>query len=293
MNALKNPFVLIVVLCLALLVAWQVPNLFTTETTSKSDSVRRTVTVSDLTVAGQLSRILSQYSPLLPDSQKGAIAQNYYGAPLDTEPQRHSVAARSVRCTTDSCTVAYSATQNVQIAGADAADLYKALRLAGIVEGSNSDASANMPVVSAESVTCLVDDAAVQGSAGNNIKGFTCTIETTQEVTQASSKIKRFEQCTFTNQGAEFFVAPCTVNALAEGVVTIGVSEGEESPANPFFYLNRGDTEVSATASWNGGVASAMKADVPLPGAWQYQGSCFVGEGWTLCFPEDAASILK
>jgi hypothetical protein len=297
MQILKNPLALIVVLCLAILVAWQAPN-FIAGTEIKTAPTLNTVTVSDLTVAGALSRVLAQYSPILTDSEKGAISQNYYGAPLESAPRTHTLVVTNLVCEqtttgetgTNTCTVMYGDGSVVTIADQDAEDVYTALRLAGVLELGRDT---NTQRITADSVQCTIDDAAVQGSGGNNILGFSCTIQTTHEVTQASTKVKRFEQCVFTNQGAEFFVSPCIINGLSGGLVTVGVSETDEAPANPFFYLTRGTTDAPSSASWNGGVATSMKADVPLPGAWEYKNNCFVGEGWTLCFPADVASVVE
>ncbi len=260
-----------------------------------------TTSVADLEVAGLLASTLSEYDPSLTDDVKRAISQNYNGVPLSTVPGIHTVTAKDISCEYSEKEDTPSTICRVSFAGQDpqllpqdkSKDVYVALKKAGIEEAKNGDDLAMVDTITAESVECTVDDSKIQSSPGDNIQGFSCTIHTTQSISSTAQKIKRYQQCVFTKQGEDYFVSPCTVQAMADGVITVGVSENDGLPANPFFYLSKGDGEVAATASWNEAEITRTRADAPLPGTWSYQDTCFVGEDWKLCFPEDISSVLE
>lgn len=130
--------------------------------------------------AARLAYIVAQMSPRLSDAQKTAISQDFHGAPLSGEPTIHVVAAERVSCRarTESvgdgvaCSVVYSATETVEIGGAEAQDLYDALGAAGVEDESGM--SHRERTISA--LSCTVDDALAQSipSAGDEIAGFAC-----------------------------------------------------------------------------------------------------------------------
>lgn len=291
--------------CVVVLVIWQFTRFSTGNDTSKKtqqqvDQAVQSMVVSDLEVAGLLANILAQHSPLLSETEKQSISQDYFGASLESTPSIHTITVKRIVCeynvlgnnSAASCAIDYGGENPVRVSGQDAITMYKVLALAGIEEVLSTNSGEELATISVYSLECIVDDTKVQTSPGNNIQGFSCTISTTQGVTKASEKIKRFQQCVFTQDGSDFYVSPCTVNAMNDGLVTIGVSEGSEPPANPFFYLSKGENGFESTATWNAGEPNHVRADVPLPGVWTYQDMCFFSENWKLCFPENISYLF-
>ncbi len=261
-----------------------------------TDSVLNTVMVSDLEVAGFIATVVAQQSPLLADSEKQAISQNYFGAPLATAPRVHTVTAEEISCeknvldtTTPRCSVRFDRT-SIQLSDEDALGMYSALKKAGIVEYVTDD----IALITVQPLTCVVDDIKVQSSPGDNIEGFSCLLHTAQQVVSTAEKIRRYEQCVFSIGNKEYFVSPCTVDASFGGVISVGVAEGDSvTSANPFFYFTTGSTPDESTATWNRAEESRLRADVPLPGVWMYANECIASTEWKLCFPEDISSMLK
>ena len=129
--------------------------------------------------APEISYIVSQRSPLLPQAEKTAISQDFNGAPLDNKPRVHRVVAKSVMCrarnnpshTMPSCSLDFGRGLPVDVQGDDAATLFDALAKAGAQE----DAGMGHVQRALANLNCSVDDTKVQDAPGDIMQGFACT----------------------------------------------------------------------------------------------------------------------
>ncbi len=151
-------------------------------TPAAADESSDTPTMREMEVgpkAAALAYMVAQHSPLLTEAQRGAISQNFNGAPINGEPLVHTVTADRVSCRarTESvgegaaCSIDFGA-ETKDLAGEDAQFLFDALGSAG-VEAESGMSHLERTITR---LSCTVDDAVAQGtsSSGDEINGFAC-----------------------------------------------------------------------------------------------------------------------
>jgi hypothetical protein len=134
--------------------------------------------------SGPIAYFVSQKSPLLTAAARGAISQDYNGAPLSGRPAVHTVTAERVYCRALNrrpegaearCTITYRAGAEASLTGEEARDLYIALSRAG-VEDDGETGHINKTVTN---LTCTVNDQVSQSAPGNQpYAGFACRFTT-------------------------------------------------------------------------------------------------------------------
>lgn len=130
--------------------------------------------------AAALAYMVAEQSPLLAESARTAISQDFHGAPVSGDFAVHTVTADRVSCRTRTdgagegaqCSIDYGADASRSLAGEDAKFLYDALGAAGVeAEGGMSHLERTITQLS-----CTVDDKLAQttSSTGDVINGFSC-----------------------------------------------------------------------------------------------------------------------